>query len=91
MSTEDLHPLPDQYPCEVPVKAMGPAEPGFRDLVVSVVRHHVAGLSAAAVTERPSANGKYVSVTVTITAQSRAHLENIYGDLKATGRVLVVL
>jgi putative lipoic acid-binding regulatory protein len=91
MSRDDVAALPEQYPCEVPVKAMGVASADFAALVLDIVRRHVADLPESAVTRRPSANGKYVSVTVTVTAQSRAHLENIYRDLKASGRVMVVL
>lgn len=91
MSTPNTPDAPDTYPCDVPIKAMGLAEPGFDTLVVGIVRRHIADLDENAMTQRPSANGKYVSVTVNVLAQSRAQLEAIYRDLKATGRVVAVL
>ncbi len=91
MSQGDLPAGPESYPCEVPVKAMGLAEADFSDLVVAVIRRHVKTIPEGSIVSRPSANGKYVSITVSIVAHSREHLENIYRDLKATGRVLVVL
>ncbi len=81
----------DDYPCEVPIKAMGFADPDFAELVVEVVRRHVADVTPSGVNLRASANGKYLSVTVNVIAQSRAQLEAIYRDLKATGRVVAVL
>jgi hypothetical protein len=40
---------------------------------------------------RNSGKGRFVSVNVTITALGADHLENIHQDLKATGRVKMVI
>jgi putative lipoic acid-binding regulatory protein len=48
-------------------------------------------LAENAVSTRPSANGKYVSVTVNVYAQSRAQLEAAYRALRADARVLMTL
>ena len=45
----------------------------------------------AAVTVRPSNGGKYLAVTVTIVASSRAQLDAIYHELVACEQVLVAL
>lgn len=85
---------PETYPCEVPIKAMGLAQNNFAALVVEIVRRHLPEVGDAAISQwsqRFSANQKYLSVTVTIIASSRAQLEVIYADLKASGRVLMVL
>jgi len=79
------------YPCEVPIKAMGLAHGNFDLVIVEIVRRHVPEVDESTVRTRPSANGKYVSVTVTITADSRAQLEAIYLDLKACEHVLMTL
>lgn len=79
------------YPCEVPIKAMGLAGDDFAQLVVEIVRHHVPDIDTNMIATRPSANGKYISVTVTILADSRVQLEAIYRDLKACERVLMTL
>lgn len=79
------------FPCLFPIKVMGRAEGDFDALVVDLVRRHVAGLAEQAVRRRPSANGAYVSVTVTIEAQSREQLDAVYRELTAEARVLMVL
>lgn len=79
------------YPYEVPIKAMGLAHDNFEKTIVGIVSRHVPDLDAGAVTTRPSLNGKYISVTVTIMAGSRAQLEAIYLDLKACEQVLMTL
>ena len=73
------HPTPPEiiYPCEVPIKAMGLADDNFAPLVVAIVRRHAPDLDESTLRARPSANGKYVSITVDITAHSRTQLEAI--------------
>ena len=89
MPGSDESPL--QFPCAFPIKAMGPAMPSFDTLVVSIVGRHSADIAEGAVTVRPSAGGKYLAVTVTIQAQSRAQLDAIYRDLVACEQVMVAL
>jgi len=89
MSGPDQSPL--QFPCTFPIKAMGLASDTFDALVVGIVRRHAPDLGEAAVTVRPSAGGKYLAVTVTIQAYSRAQLDAIYQDLVASEYVLVAL
>jgi putative lipoic acid-binding regulatory protein len=84
-------PAPDTYPAWVPIKAMGLATAEFETLVIGIVRHHMGDLTENAVSTRPSANGKYVSVTVNVYAQSRAQLEAAYRALRADARVLMTL
>lgn len=80
-----------EFPCEFPIKAMGLHAEDFDSLVVSIVRRHVPDLPENAVKSRASSEGKYVSVTVTVRAESRAQLDNIYLDLTACEQVLMTL
>ncbi len=80
-----------EFPCSFPIKAMGLAATDFDALVVAIVRRHVAELSEGAVSSRPSSNGKYVSVTVTVRAESKEQLDAIYRELTAHERVLMAL
>jgi putative lipoic acid-binding regulatory protein len=43
------------------------------------------------VTRRLSSGGKYLAVTATIIAESRAQLDDIYRDLNAQERVVMAL
>ena len=79
------------FPCEYQVKAMGLAEPGFEALVIEIVSRHAAMLGAEPVRTRPSRNGRYLSVTVSIEALSREQLDAIYADLTAHDKVLMRL
>ncbi|MGH8581808.1 MAG: YbeD family protein [Gammaproteobacteria bacterium] len=92
-----LDPLRDQredllsFPCPFAIKAMGIAGEDFDGLVAGIIRRHAPNLGEAAVATRFSRGGKYVSVTVTILAESRAQLDAIYRDLSAHERVYMAL
>ena len=80
-----------EFPCRFPIKAMGRAEPGFDSLVVEIVRRHAPDLHEGAVISRPSKAGKWVSVTVTIEATSKAQLDAIYQALSDHDKVVMAL
>lgn len=80
-----------EFPCQFPIKAMGRSEDDFEALVVTLVRKHAPDLTEAAIKTRDSQGGKYLSVTVTVTATSRDQLDNIYRELTACEQVLMAL
>lgn len=80
-----------EFPCQFPIKAMGRAEGDFEALIVTLVRRHVPDLAEGAVKIRDSQNGRFLSVTVTVTATSREQLDNIYRELTACEQVLMAL
>ena len=80
-----------EFPCQFPIKVMGEAESNFDALVVGIIRKHAPDLADFAVKSRLSRKGRYVSVTVTIEAQNRQQLDNIYMDLTAHDKVLMAL
>lgn len=82
---------PLEFPCDFPIKAMGPSQPHFDALVVSIVRRHAPDLPEGAVRTQESRNGRYASVTVTVRAGSREQLDEIYRDLTACEEILMVL
>jgi len=80
-----------KFPCEFPIKAMGVADDDFDALVVSIVRRHAPDFTDSTVRSRLSRGGRYVSVTITITAQSREQLDRIYTDLSSNDQVLFAI
>jgi len=80
-----------EFPCQFPIKAMGLASNDFDAIVVSLIRPHVNDILEGAVKTRASSNGKYLSVTVTFTATSKAQLDTIYHALTGDNRVMTVL
>lgn len=79
------------FPCQFPIKAMGMAEEGFDILIVEIVRKHAPDLTEGAIKSRLSQEGKYISITITVEAESRQQLDNIYLELTAHEKVLMAL
>lgn len=80
-----------EFPCTFPIKAMGPADPDFVLHVLALVREHVPDVADDAVTTTSSRRGTYVSVTVTVTATSKAQLDAVYRSLHADDQVVMTL
>jgi putative lipoic acid-binding regulatory protein len=80
-----------RFPCDFPIKVMGKAEPGFEALVVGIVRRHAPDLGEGAVSSRGSSGGRYLALTLTVRAESRAQLDAIYRELSAHPDVLMSL
>jgi putative lipoic acid-binding regulatory protein len=80
-----------KYPCEFPIKAMGLASTSLQLTILDIVQRHAPEADDSKLKSRPSSNGKYLSITVTITAQSREQLDAIYTDLSACEHVLMAL
>ena len=80
-----------EFPCEFSVKAMGLNEPGLHELVVQIVRNHCPDLGENCSHTRPSKNGKWLSVTVTLQATSKQQLDNIYMELTAHEKITMSL
>ena len=60
-------------------------------LVIEVIQRHAPDLDASTLVMRDSRNGNFLSVQVLITATSVEQLQAIHVDLRATGRVHMVL
>ena len=80
-----------KFPCEFPVKAMGLTCDELEVAVIEIINRHVDNLAEDALTMRPSKNGKYTAITITITAHSKQQLDSIYMDLTACEHVSIAL
>ena len=79
------------YPSPFPIKVMGAQAEGFEAAVVAVARRFDPAFDAATIERRPSRGGKYLGLTITVTATSRAQLDEIYRTLSTHPLVKVVL
>ncbi len=77
------------FPCAFPFKVLGVADDSLADQVVAVLQQHAPGDYVPTI--KPSSKGNYLSVTVTVTAQSKEHLETMYTELGKIELVRVVL
>jgi uncharacterized protein len=80
-----------EFPCAFPLKVMGRKDPGFQELVVSLVEPHAGSVDPASIRTRESRDGNFIAVTLTLHVASQAQLDDIYGALSGHDQVLMVL
>lgn len=82
---------PFEFPCRFPLKIMGERHEDFVNTLFEVVRVHAPDLAEHDVQLRESSGGRYLSLTITVTATSREQLDTIYLALTRHEMVKVVL
>jgi len=70
-----------EFPCDFPIKVMGETNDDFAATMVEVIRAIDASFDASKVDMRASTGGRFISLTCTVHATSRAHLDDIYRAL----------
>ena len=80
-----------EYPSRFPIKVMGANVDGFVHAITQVAEMFDPTFDAATVEIRPSSGGKYLGVTITVTATSREQLDELYRTLTTHPMVKVVL
>ncbi|HEY6510694.1 MAG TPA: DUF493 family protein [Burkholderiaceae bacterium] len=80
-----------EYPSEFPIKVMGARVDGFVEAIVEVARGFDPQFDARRVELRPSSAGKYLGITLMVTATSREQLDALYQALTSHPMVKVVL
>lgn len=78
-----------QFPMDFPFKVMGLHREGFVEEIVAVFQQHAPDDYSPSHT--PSANGKYLSVTVMLRAESKEQIETLYEALRVVEGVKLVL
>ena len=80
-----------EFPCAFPLKIMGLASEQLAQAVLDVVLRHAPDFDGATMEMRASSSGKYLSLTCTIQATSKAQLDALYRELSSHPLVKVVL
>lgn len=89
--------IPDQpetlltFPCDFPIKVVGHASPEFEATVLGIIHKHLPTFSDSAFQARPSNQGKYLALTITVHVTSKEQLDNIYRELSSSPQVLMAL
>jgi putative lipoic acid-binding regulatory protein len=81
-----------KFPCELPVKVFGRNHDAFRTATLEIVRRHFEAFDESeALSERTSRADRYLSLTITVRAESRAQVDALYRELTASEDILMVL
>ena len=92
MTDQDVQAPKIEFPCpNYPIKVIGTAADDFAAMVTAILQKHAPDLDPATLVTRDSSNGRFMSVQLLITATGIEQLQAIHEDLRATGRVQMVL
>ena len=80
-----------EYPSLFPIKVMGLKVDGFVGAITLIAHAFDPAFDASTIELRESKGGKYLGVTVTVTATSREQLDELYRTLSTHPMVKVVL
>ncbi len=80
-----------EYPSLFPIKVMGEKTDGFVHAVTAIAKKFDPSFDASTVELRESKGGKYLGVTVTVTATSREQLDELYRTLSTHPMAKMVL
>ena len=70
-----------EYPSAFPIKVVGVNEDGFVHAVTHIAKQFDPDFDATSIELRESGGGKYLGVTITVTATSREQLDELYRTL----------
>ena len=79
------------YPSLFPIKVMGVKTDGFVHAITMIAHKFDPAFDASNIELRESKGGKYLGVTITVTATSREQLDELYRTLSTHPMVKVVL
>ncbi len=80
-----------EYPSQFPIKVMGQKVEGLVTAITHIAHQFDPAFDAATIELRESKGGKYLGVTITVTATSREQLDELYRTLSTHPMVKVVL
>ena len=80
-----------EYPSQFPIKVLGEKVDGMVAAITAIAHHFDPKFDASTIELRESKGGKYLGVTVTVTATSREQLDELYRTLSTHPMVKVVL
>jgi putative lipoic acid-binding regulatory protein len=80
-----------QFPCKYPIKVVARAGPELRAQLDPIMVRHAGATALEQVTERPSAQANFVSITYLIEAQSETQIAGLFAELKLHNSIVMVL
>ena len=80
-----------EYPSLFPIKVMGLKAEGYVQAITHIAHQFDPAFDASTIELRESKGGKYLGVTITVTATSREQLDELYRTLSTHPMVKVVL
>lgn len=78
------------FPCQFPIKVIGKLDSSVEDFALALIKQHCPDFNGD-YERRPSRDGKYIALTFTVQANSKAQMDAIYQALSANPDVIMAL
>ena len=79
------------FPCEFPIKIVGLTGDTFEIAALSIIRTYFPEIKQDSLKTRTSKEGKYLAITVIVTATSQAQLDAVYQALTDSPDIVMAL
>lgn len=80
-----------KFPCDFTVKIVGKVPGDFEKIVLAIIQEHFSNGSLMNIQKKFSKDQNYLSLSVTVFAQSKMQLDALYQALTSRKEVLMVL
>lgn len=80
-----------EFPCDFTLKIIGQGAADFEQIVALIVQKHIPDLRENALQPRPSKESKYLAITATVYVTSQQQLDDLYRELTAHEKIIMVL
>jgi uncharacterized protein len=78
-----------KFPTDLKIKVFGRNDAEFRAAVVEIIEKHYG--AAYTIAELESKRAAYVSLTITVRAETRAQVDAVYQDFVGSAQILMAL
>lgn len=80
-----------QFPCDFTIKIMGKSQGDFEKVATDIVKKHYPAVTEVHIQKKSSKDNNYLSLSITVLAQSKMELDALYQELSSTKEVLMAL
>ncbi len=80
-----------KFPCDFTLKVMGKSAGEFEKITLDIVKKYFPTLDIARIQKKFSKDNTYLSLSITVYAESKTQLDAAYQELSRTKEILMVL
>ncbi|HVE43538.1 MAG TPA: DUF493 domain-containing protein [Gammaproteobacteria bacterium] len=79
------------FPCHFTLKVIGAQSSEFESAVYTIVHEHIPQFADTLIEMRPSKQGKYLALSLSVYVTSKAQLDGLYIALSSSPHVVMVI
>lgn len=80
-----------KFPCHFTVKVMGKSTGDFEKIALAIIKKHFPTVTDSHIQKKSSKDNNFLSLSITVHAQSKMQLDALYQELTKTKEVLMAL